>query len=92
MDQGWILEHGVTVHLPPTSDDVEPLLRLLGQQSEDEISERKEGESRPEVVPEYIQYNAFRWLRDSGFQPLRFAASNSGVTLDSNIALRAPRI
>lgn len=66
----WIRDglarHGVVVHLPPTPADQLPLLTLLGSTST----------NRLERVPRYVTYNAFRWLRDSGFDPLAFALTN----------------
>lgn len=86
----WIrdgfLEYGVTVHLPPTPDDAGTLLTLLGQQSENERCEGHADESDSDTVPGHIQYNAFRWLRDSGFQPRRFAALNGDLSLESTKA------
>lgn len=82
----WIREGfakcGLTVHLPPSPDDTEPLLRALGQNTWDVLSNGSQGTDASRAVPSYIQYNAFRWLRDSGFDPTAFAASNA-TALDS---------
>ncbi len=52
---------GVTVSIPPSTQDTVPLLQLLG-------------DSNPtNPVPDYVKHNAFRWLRDSGFNPVDFA-------------------
>jgi hypothetical protein len=32
-------------------------------------------ERSPELVPSYVQYNAFRWLRDTDFDPMQYALS-----------------
>ncbi len=61
----WIRDgfkkYGVSVHLPPTDEDTVPLLQLLG---------RRFDETNP--TPHYVQYNAFRWLRDGAFwSPLK---------------------
>jgi hypothetical protein len=85
----WIrdgfLEFGVTAHLPPTSDDTLPLLRLLGRKSWNVLWGGPQGTNAPEAVPSYIHYNAYRWLRDSGFEPDKFMASNATVTTQSDI-------
>ncbi len=78
----WIrdgfLDYGVTVHLPPTPDDRLPLLRLLGRKSTN-------APDAVDAVPSYIHYNAYRWLRDSGFDPSEFASSNSKVFAEPGI-------
>ena len=54
------------MHLPPSEADHEPLLTLLGNIST----------NTAEKIPGFVKYNAFRWLRDSGFQVIPFAMSN----------------
>jgi hypothetical protein len=85
----WIrdgfLEYGVTAHLPPTSADTLPLLRLLGRESWNVLWGGPQGTNAPDAVPSYIHYNAYRWLRDSGFEPGKFAASNATVTAQTEI-------
>ena len=82
----WIkdgfLDHGVTVHLPPTPDDTVPLLKLLGQEPGDEL----QAEDTPDHAPGYVRYNAFRWLRDSGFDPLKFTLSNAALAAQPDIS------
>lgn len=79
----WIrdgfLAYGVTVHFPPTPDDTVPLLRLLGRKTWNTLRGGKQGTNAPETVPSYVQYNAYRWLRDSGFDPVRFASSSGAA-------------
>ena len=58
--------YGVTVSIPPSEADAIPLLTLLGNVSTDE-SDR---------IPDFVKYNAFRWLRDSDFNPVVFAISH----------------
>lgn len=86
----WIkdgfLEYGVNVHLPPEPEEAEQLVRLLGRQSWDELSEGPHGASGPDAIPGHVQYNAYRWLRDSGFEPLAFASSNAKLTSQSDIS------
>ena len=85
----WIrdgfLDYGVTVHLPPTPDDTLPLLRLLGRKSWNVLWAGPQGTNAPEAVPSYIHYNAYRWLRDSGFNPGKFVSSNATVAAESDI-------
>ena len=85
----WIkdgfLDYGVTVHLPPTPDDTLPLLRLLGRKSWNVLWAGPQGTNAPEAVPSYIHYNAYRWLRDSGFDSGKFASSNVTVAAESDI-------
>ena len=52
-------KYGVTVHIPPVSKDHKSLLMLLG-------NEEKTAEDEY-IIPSEVKYNAFRWLRDSGF-------------------------
>jgi hypothetical protein len=68
---------GVTVHLPPEPADTESLLGLLG----------RAGTNAPEAVPWHVKYNAYRWLRDSGFSPVGYAVTN--LTEHSPGVLRA---
>lgn len=57
---------GVTVSIPPSPQDTVPLLQLLGDSH------------ATNPVPDHIQHNAFRWLRDSGFNPVEFALRADG--------------
>ena len=78
-------EYSVDVHLPPQSDDTLPLLRLLGRKSWNFFQELQPKDK--EAVPNYVQYNAFRWLRDSGFDPYGFAHSNQALLAESQITV-----
>ncbi len=62
--QDGFREYGVEVHLPPTKDDILPLLNLMGNESEDKDNHLR--------VLWSAKYNAYRWLRDSGFNPVEF--------------------
>jgi hypothetical protein len=86
----WIrdgfLDHGVTVHLPPSADDTLPLLRLLGRESWNYLwSSERPDTTAPDAVPSYAQYNAYRWLRDSGFEPGAFAYANSAIATQTDV-------
>ena len=66
----WIADgfanRGFNINVPPRPDQTSMVLTLLGN------SETSESTS----IPEHMKYNAFRCLRDSGFQPVQFALSN----------------
>jgi hypothetical protein len=72
--QQGLTESGVSVHFPPADADHEPLLALLGS------PDSKESDTR------FVRYNAFRWLRDSGFEAVAFAMSK--VTPETPAAVR----
>jgi hypothetical protein len=82
-------QYGVSVRLPPNPSDAEPLLKLIGRKGWNFLMGGPQGTNAPEAVPSYIQYNAFRWLRDSGFNPTTFAISNATLvaTQDLTVAL-----
>ncbi len=52
----------------PGTNEVVALLDLVGN--------TETNATGMDVVPCYVRYNAFRWLRDSGFEPVPFALSN----------------
>jgi hypothetical protein len=77
--QAGFTKYGVSDHLPPNPSDTGPLLKLLGRKRWDFLMGGPQGTNAPDAIPSYIQYNAFRWLRDSGFNPMAFAVSNATV-------------
>jgi len=81
------LRYGVSVHLPPDVSDVEPLLKLMGQKSWNFLSGGPQGTNAPDSIPDYVQYNAFRWLRDSGFTPTVYARSNAALVASQDMAM-----
>lgn len=86
----WIREgflaQGVMVHLPPQPDDTLPLLKLLGRKSWNFLWAGPQGTNMPEAVPSYVHYNAYRWLRDSGFDARKFALSNAVLVATAEVA------
>ena len=68
--QDGLARYGVPVHAPSGQMEYEPLLALLGNTNTNRLA------GVPHYAPRYVKYNAFRWLRDSGFDPLTFAVSN----------------
>lgn len=67
----------IKVHLPPQPEDTVPLLVVLGRKMWSTLRGGPQGTNAPEAFPGYFQYNAFRWLRDSGFDQTTFAVSNA---------------
>ena len=74
-------EVGVTVHLPPVPEDTDDLLALLGKKEWNVLWGVPSGNPSPEAVPSFLKYNAFRWLRDSGFHPTEYVASHAATPL-----------
>ena len=64
--QDGFLKYGVKVSVPATPNEYKSLLKLLGSK---ENKTKNEGSK----IPGYVKYNAFRWLRDSGFNPIAYA-------------------
>jgi hypothetical protein len=87
--QDGFSKYGVAAHLPPDPSDAEPMLKLIGRKSWNFLQGGPQETNAPEAVPDYVQYNAFRWLRDSGFSPSTFARSNAtlAASQDMTIAL-----
>lgn len=87
----WIRDgfarYGVLVHLPPNEKDVEPLLNLIGRKRWVFLMGGPQGTNAPEAIPDFVQYNAFRWLRDSGFNAGKFAYSNTTEVSSQNLTL-----
>ncbi len=77
----WIREgftkYGVMVHLPPQPEDTELLLKLIGAKTWRTLWGGPQEKLDPEIIPDFVQYNAFRWLRDSGFDPVVYATANA---------------
>ncbi len=77
----WMVEGfaqaGVEVAVPPSREDWPALLRVMsemeGAGEEENGGEGEDKDWSPTGVPDRLVYNAFRWLRDSGFDPVRFA-------------------
>jgi hypothetical protein len=67
--EDWIREgfrkHGLELQSPLTQKNIASLLKLAAR-----VNEEKGGS------PDYIQYNAFRWLRDSDFEPDKFTVKD----------------
>jgi hypothetical protein len=70
-------QRGVSIHLPPQPEDTVPLLEVLGHRMWSTLWGGPQGTNAPEAFATYFQYNAFRWLRDSGFDQTTFAVSNA---------------
>jgi hypothetical protein len=74
----WIADgfhqRGFDVDVPPSPKQASVLLGLLGNSQTNESL----------AIPIHMKYNAFRCLRDSGFEPVGFAISNR--TLSTEVA------
>ena len=75
-------QQGIVVSFPASADDWPKLLKAMGA-----IAGPEEHGRPPELYSSTLRYNAFRWLRDSGFDPVAFAldspsASESGEVRD----------
>jgi len=73
--QDGFAQRGIIVNLPPQPADTVPLLEVLGHRTWNTLWGGPQGTNAPEAFPTYFQYNAFRWLRDSGFDQTTFAVS-----------------
>jgi hypothetical protein len=80
-------DFGLTVHLPPSPEDLEPLLSVLGRKSWNVLWNGPQDTDVPDAIPDYIQYNAFRWLRDFGFDPTEFVDSNPRALVSAPVAI-----
>lgn len=79
-------QRGITVHLPPEPEDTVPLLEVLGCRTWTTLWNGVQGTNDTEGIPDYIQYNAFRWLRDSGwFNPTAFAGTNEAAFASQDV-------
>ena len=65
-------QHGLDVKVPPSSDHAMILLEFLGNST----TIGRDG------VHRHLKYNAFRCLRDSGFESVAFAVSNRTVSAE----------
>ena len=61
--QDGFSKYNVTVTKAPKKKEQEDLLILIGDSSKEEEN----------IIPHFVKYNAFRWLRDSGFNSIDFA-------------------
>jgi hypothetical protein len=85
--QDGFSKYGVSVHFPPSTNDVEPLLKIIGGKTWNFLVGGPQGTNAPDAIPSYVQYNAFRWLRDSGFNPVSFAVSNATAVAPNNLTV-----
>lgn len=63
---------GFEIDVPPTPEQMPALLALLGSSETNALK----------AIRAEVKYNAFRCLRDSGFDPVAFALSNRIVTAE----------
>jgi hypothetical protein len=70
---------GFDVEVPPSPEHVPILLSILARSET----------GRTDVVTPFMKYNAYRCLRDSGFEPVGFALSNRHESVDMERGLLA---
>ncbi len=72
----WIAQgfrqRGFEIDVPPTLAQAPRLLSLLGNSETNKLT----------AIPGEMKYNAFRCLRDSGFEPVAYALSNRMVSAE----------
>jgi hypothetical protein len=70
----WIadgfVQRGVKIGVPPTFEQILVIVALLANSDATD----------PASVPRYVRYNAFRYLRDTGFDPVEFALSHRTIS------------
>lgn len=68
--EAWITDgfrtRGFEIDVPPTAGQIPVLLEVLGNTETNELT----------AIPVEMKHNAFRCLRDSGFEPVAYALSN----------------
>ena len=78
----WIADgfaqHGVKIDVPPTPEQTPILLALLANSETNHSA----------AVLMQVKYNAFRCLRDSGFDPVEFALSHRNIAGDIEKGLK----
>lgn len=72
-------QRGFNVEVPPKPGEFPILLAILGNTAT----------NKSEAIPGWMKYNAFRCLRDSGFEPVGFALSNRQVSAEVAVGLLA---
>ena len=77
----WIADgfrqRGFDISVPPLPEQTPVLLAVLGKS---EVKGAK-------AIPEEMKYNAFRCLRDSGFEPVAFAIANRTLSAETERGL-----
>ncbi|MDZ4287948.1 MAG: hypothetical protein U0984_08310 [Prosthecobacter sp.] len=77
IQQGFA-EMGIAVALPPSKEDWPKLLGVLGAAAGPSERSYRDVER---LYADHVCYNAYRWLRDSGLDPLKFAMSEEAKHL-----------
>ncbi len=84
----WIQDgfatQGMTISLPPSDDETESLLMILGKRSKDPKNVNSAGEPRLDA-PGFMRYNAYRWLRDMGFDPVAYLLKSDVASLPKEL-------
>ena len=77
-------EKGFRIGLPPSKSDAVTLLGVLGTRSSDSEDVDSKG-NQSFVAPYFLRYNAFRWLRDMGVDPIEFLLGRGQLVLSEEI-------
>lgn len=75
-------EAGFKVSLPPNKDDWPTLLRIIGAVAGPRLGVT--GAPQP-LYHGSLRYNSYRWLRDSGFDPMTYVLEADPTSLDGDI-------
>lgn len=67
--QDGFKEQDFDISLPPSQEDWPKLLEILGAVAGPSPNEREKVEI---LYPHHLRYNAYRWLRDSGFEAMKY--------------------
>lgn len=81
--QAGFKKHGFEIANPPTPEDWPKLLALLGATAG---PSSRFSRTTEEFYPSYLRYNALRFLRDSGFDPLHYLAEHSPRHLSGEVS------
>ncbi|SKA86867.1 hypothetical protein SAMN02745166_01364 [Prosthecobacter debontii] len=82
--QAGFREQGFEISLPPTEADWPALLQILGATAGPSPIPHR---SAPDVLhPAHLRFNAYRWLRDSGFAPIQYLFDQPDLAFRPEIA------
>lgn len=73
------IRYGVKLSIPHKKEEYKLLLKLL------ENKKKNKDKYKTDVIPDYVKYNAFRWLRDSGFNPVDYAIHSVNKSTSKNV-------
>lgn len=84
--EDWVREgfavKGIDIQMPPPKEEWPKLLSVLGKKS---ATEKRWDGTMANEYEEHICYNAYRTLRDSGFEPVAYLIEKSGEKVDPEV-------